>query len=96
MGAVAEFERDLIRERTRAGMASARRRGSRIGRPRVHVPTAKARQLLAQGLSQREVAGRLELSRSTLRKALDGKGRSNGARDPSTLLAENQPSEVGI
>ena len=37
MGAVAEFERDLIRERTRAGMASAKRRGRRLGRPPVYV-----------------------------------------------------------
>ncbi len=34
MAGVAEFERDLIRERTRAGMAAAKRRGKRLGRPR--------------------------------------------------------------
>ena len=38
MGAVAEFERELIRERTRSGVAAVRRRGKRLGRPRVHVP----------------------------------------------------------
>ena len=96
MGAVAEFERDLIRERTRAGMASARRRGSRIGRPRVHVPVAKAQHLLRQGLSQREVAKRLELSRSTLRKALVGKGRPTDASDPAIPQAEDQSIGVGI
>ncbi len=56
MGAVAEFERELIRERTVAGMAAAKRRGIRVGRPRVHVPVAKARLMLEQGLSRREVA----------------------------------------
>lgn len=35
LAAVAEFERELIRERTRAGMAHARRNGKRLGRPRV-------------------------------------------------------------
>ena len=33
LAAVAEFERDMLRERVRAGMAQARRRGARIGRP---------------------------------------------------------------
>jgi DNA invertase Pin-like site-specific DNA recombinase len=33
LGSIAEFERDLIRERTRAGMQAARRRGKRCGRP---------------------------------------------------------------
>ena len=74
MGAVAEFERDLIRERTVAGMASARKRGRRVGRPRVHVPVAKARLMLAQGFSRREVAERLGVARSTLRKSLGEKG----------------------
>lgn len=70
LGAVGELERDLIIERTRSGMASARRRGKRIGRPRVHVPVAEARRLLKQGLSLAAVARELRLSRSTLRRAL--------------------------
>jgi putative DNA-invertase from lambdoid prophage Rac len=32
LGAVAEFERDLIRDRTRVGLAAARRKGVRLGR----------------------------------------------------------------
>ena len=82
MGAVAEFERDLIRERTRAGMAAARRRGKRIGRPRVYVPLTKARALMGQGLSQREVAERLGVARATLKKALVEKGPSGTQSDP--------------
>ena len=70
MGAVAEFERDLIRERTRAGLASARRRGSRAGRPRVHVPIGQAHALLARGLSLTATARELGVSRTTLRRAL--------------------------
>jgi DNA invertase Pin-like site-specific DNA recombinase len=70
MGAVAEFERDLIRERTRAGMASARRRGKLIGRPRVHVPVGQVQSLLAQGMSQSAAARRLGVSRATLQRVL--------------------------
>ena len=70
MGAVAEFERDLIRERTRAGVAAARRRGRRLGRPRVNVPVAQAQRLRGQGRSMAEVARDLGVSRSTLRRAL--------------------------
>ena len=70
MGAVAEFERDLIRERTRAGLASARRRGKRLGRPRCPFSLAKAQTLLASGLSVSAAARELGISRATLRRAL--------------------------
>ena len=96
MGAVAEFERELIRERTRAGMASAKRRGSRVGRPRVHVPVAKARTLLAQGLSQREVAKRLGVARGTLRKALATKGPAERASKAPVSLESDEGLGVGI
>ena len=35
-GALAEFERELIRERTRAGLAAARARGKQVGPPKKH------------------------------------------------------------
>src|SRR3954471_23379607 len=48
-GALAEFERDLIRERTHAGLAAARRRGRLFGRPKVLSPQeVKQLQTLAQ------------------------------------------------
>ena len=70
LASVAEFERDLIRERTRAGIASARRRGKRLGRPRAAVALAKAQTLLASGLSVTATARELGVSRTTLRRAL--------------------------
>ena len=70
MGAVAEFERDLIRERTRAGVAAARRRGKRLGRPRVHVPVGEALALLGQGQSLTATAHELGIARATLQRAL--------------------------
>ena len=77
MGAVAEFERSLIRERTRAGVAAARRRGKRLGRPRAYVPVDRARSLIDGGLSVLAAAKELGLPRSTLADAL---ARANGNR----------------
>ena len=82
IGAVAEFERDLIRERTRAGLAAARRRGRRIGRPRVYVPLARAAELLEQGRPMAAVARELGVARSTLRRAL-GQVAETGPRPAS-------------
>lgn len=79
MGAIAEFERELIRERTRAGIAAARRRGKRIGRPRVHVPVNRALLMLSEGRSIAEVARRLRVSRTSLYRAL-----SKSAEDRET------------
>jgi DNA invertase Pin-like site-specific DNA recombinase len=53
---IAEFERDLIRERVRSGIAVARAQGKRIGRPRKDVDAAKVTELRAQGWSWAEVA----------------------------------------
>lgn len=52
--AVAEFERALIKERTIAGLASARRRGKRIGRP--PLPKKVVRRIL---MISRRVGGRI-------------------------------------
>lgn len=73
MGALAEFERGLISERTRAGMAAARARGSLIGRPPKLSArqTAEAQRWLQLGdWSVEEVARALGVSRSTLVRAL--------------------------
>jgi len=70
--AMAEFERELIRERTRAGMAAAKRRGRHVGRPRKLGPDQldMAAQLMAGDRSQREVAKALGVGVSTLRDAM--------------------------
>ena len=52
MGSIAEIERDLIRERTVAGIGAARQPSRRIGQPRVHVPSERAQVLLREGLSR--------------------------------------------
>jgi len=67
LGSIAEFERDLIRERTRAGMAAARRRGARLGRPRaLRGDTYPLERLLAEGRSVRAIARALACSAATV------------------------------
>ena len=67
LGAIAEFERDLIRERTAAGMRAARRRGKRIGRPRAQVDRDSLLRGLQSGASISQLARQLGVSRATVR-----------------------------
>lgn len=72
-GALAEFERELIRERTKAGLAAARARGRKGGRPAKLNPERLriAQRLLKDPQSTvSEVARTLGVHRSTLHKAL--------------------------
>lgn len=67
----AEFERDLIRERVRAGLQQARERGKILGRP----PTVKCREdeihkLHEQNLSKSEIARQLGVDRRSVRRIL--------------------------
>lgn len=68
IAAIAEFERELIRERTRSGIAQARAAGKRIGRPRAIVSTRKIKRLRALGRSWREVSETIGIGESTLRR----------------------------
>ena len=72
-GALAEFARELIRERTRAGVEAARARGRTGGRPRVVTPGAVERpRRLRQGgeLTMTEIAQAVGVSRSALYRHL--------------------------
>ena len=72
MGALAEFERSLIGERTRAGIAAARERGRPIGRP----PKLSSEQirsaltLATAGVALKELADRFDVSPLTLSRAM--------------------------
>ncbi len=68
MGALAEFERSLIVERTQAGLHAAKRRGQRLGRPPSLTPeqVIHARGLFATGEQGRTVAKIIGTSRATL------------------------------
>lgn len=71
-GALGQFERDLIRERTSAGLKAAAARGRKGGRPSVMTPDKleRARTLIASGLTVREAAARVKVSKSALYGAL--------------------------
>lgn len=74
VGAFAEFERSLIVERTKAGVARARAHGVHCGRPRRELDLRAARILLAQGVGIRQVASMLAVPRSTLIRRLADAG----------------------
>jgi DNA invertase Pin-like site-specific DNA recombinase len=66
---IAEFERELIRERVRSGVAAARARGKQIGRPRRQIDISQITTLRAQGCSWREIARQLGVGLGTARDA---------------------------
>lgn len=68
---IAEFERELIRGRVRSGLAAARARGKRLGRPTVSVDTARITALRASGASWREIGAQTGMCRETLRRAVE-------------------------
>lgn len=71
-GALAQFERDLISERTRAGLAAAAARGRKGGRKAAVTSDklARAREFIANGLTVREAAARVKVGKTTLYEAL--------------------------
>ncbi len=70
IGAMAQLERDIIRERVKAGLDQARKRGVRLGRPIAPAKRSEAVVLQQQGLSLRAIARELHCSRSTVRRRL--------------------------
>jgi DNA invertase Pin-like site-specific DNA recombinase len=71
IGAVAEFEKDIIKERVVAGLNNARQKGKRLGRPPVSPALLdQARRLKAEGLSFRQIGKRLGVDEGTIRKRL--------------------------
>ena len=66
---IAEFERELIRDRVRSGLASATAKGKRLGRPRVVVNTQHIASLRAQGRSWAEIAAETGVGQGTVRRA---------------------------
>ena len=77
MGALAEFERSLISERTRAGMSAAKARGSAIGRPVKLSPEqvdGAVRAVCVHGLTIAAASQQFEVSRATLYRVMRRKG----------------------
>lgn len=67
---LAEFERSLISERVRNGMEKARKRGQRIGRPSLDVDMTGLGVLRSQGLSFRQIASQVGISKSAVGQRL--------------------------
>ena len=82
LGAVADMEKSVIRERITAGLNRARRQGKQLGRPEREVDVERAMALLSQGRSQRSVAMALRVPRSTLRRAIK-RAESTGPKTPT-------------
>lgn len=76
---IAEFERELIRDRVRSGLRNAKAKGKRIGRPRVAVNAARVAVMRAQGSSWSEICAETGLSAGTARRSL--------AKSPSELVS---------
>jgi DNA invertase Pin-like site-specific DNA recombinase len=70
VSAVAQLERDLIRERVSAGIRVARENGKHLGRPRVNVSRDRVLDMKASGASIRTIATELGIGYGTVRKAL--------------------------
>ena len=70
LGAVAELELDLIRERTKDGLARARAQGKRIGRPPNQARDEEINALRAQGMSLRQIGEHLGMSHQSVKQRL--------------------------
>ncbi len=67
---IAEFERELIRDRVRSGLAAAKARGQKLGRPRRRVDRSKIARLRAAGQSWNKISKALGISRGTAVRAV--------------------------
>ena len=67
----AELEREILRERVRAGLAHARQNGKRLGRPiTAQLQADQVRKLYRDGVSKAEIARRLRIGRTSVRRIL--------------------------
>lgn len=70
----AAFEREVLQERTKAGLAHARENGKRLGRPATAaVHAAEMRKLHRAGISKSEIARRIQVGRTSVRRILGAK-----------------------
>ena len=70
----AAFEREILQERTKAGLAHARQNGKRLGRPATAaIHDAEMRKLHRAGVSKSEIARRLQIGRISVRRILGPK-----------------------
>jgi len=68
---IAEFERELIRDRVRSGLAAAKARGKQLGRPRVTVDGLRIAELRAEGCGWKAIAADLGVGVGTILRAAE-------------------------
>ena len=73
---IAEFERELIRSRVRSGLAAAKAKGKRLGRPRTGVDAAQVVRLRAAGASWREVSAQMGIGVGTACRAFQQRSKN--------------------
>ena len=73
---IAQFERELIRDRVRSGLANARAKGKKLGRPRTFVSESKVLEMRKQGLSWRSIAKKLGVGIGTVHRASHGRSKT--------------------
>jgi DNA invertase Pin-like site-specific DNA recombinase len=95
---LAEFERELIRERTQAGLSAARARGRLGGRPKGLSDSAEATAMAAETLyrerklSVSEICGKLHIAKATLYRYL----RHRGVEIVNPQKTSNEPRQTGL
>ena len=82
---IAEFERELIRDRVRSGLAAAKAKGKRVGRPRVAVDVRRIASLRREGRSWAEITRETGISKGTAQRA-------QASSLPKTPAAQTSPS----
>ena len=82
---IAEFERELIRDRVRSGLAAAKAKGKLVGRPRVVVNALRIASLRREGRSWAEITRETGISKGTAQRAV--------ASLPTTPAASTSPSD---
>lgn len=66
MGALGEYERELIMERTQLGRAEAIKNGKKMGQPVKNIPVDEVKRLLAEGVPKSQIAKRFNVHRTTI------------------------------
>lgn len=84
LASFAEFEASLIKERVKAGIENARRKGTRLGRPRATEPQLIVN-LRTEGLSYSAIARRLGVSKSLVHKTLKTQSSINSVTNPEII-----------
>ncbi len=73
VSAMAQLERDIIRERVKAGLRRAKEKGIRLGRPELQVDMVKVQKMKDSGISIRKISEELGVSRTTITRILNQK-----------------------